>query len=343
MVQAILREIELQADYLKGESLSSIYIGGGTPSLLDIEELNAIFEQIKQFHSIEKGAEITLEANPDDLGPRHLSELSDTLVNRLSIGIQSFSGADLKFMNRAHTAEEAEHCVHWAKEAGFDNLTIDLIYGSPTTSHQTWQNNIQKAIDLDVPHLSCYCLTVEPQTPLDYFVKKGKVEAVDDTKANAQFEQLMAYSEDHNFIHYEISNFAKADFFAKHNSNYWLGVSYLGIGPSAHSYNGKSRQWNVANNTKYLKAIAENEIPFEREILDMEQQYNEYVLTRLRTIWGCDKQNILAFGQAYWHHFQKNIQTFLRTGQIVEEKEVYRLSKSGKLMADGIAVELFWE
>lgn len=342
MVQAILREIELQAHYLEGEPLNSIYIGGGTPSLLDVEELNAIFHQIQNFHHIQKDAEITLEANPDDLQAAYLNELARTSVNRLSIGIQSFAEVDLKFMNRAHNAAEAAKCVHLAKAAGFHNLTIDLIYGSPTTSNEIWQQNIQQALDLGVQHLSCYCLTVEPQTAVEHFVKKGKVQAVDDDKANEQFEILMTELEANGFVHYEISNFAKAGFFAQHNSNYWLGVPYLGIGPSAHSFNGKSRQWNIAHNTKYLKALAKDEVPYEREVLDTEQRYNEYVLTRLRTIWGCERSTILAFGEPYWRHFQREISVFLKNGTVVKDGEVYRLSRSGKMMADGIAMELFW-
>ncbi|MEM0993216.1 MAG: coproporphyrinogen III oxidase, partial [Bacteroidota bacterium] len=222
------------------------------------------------------------------------------------------------------------------------NLTIDLIYGSPTTSNEIWQQNIQQALDLGVQHLSCYCLTVEPQTALEHFVKKGKVQAVDDDKANEQFEILMTELEANGFVHYEISNFAKAGFFAQHNSNYWLGVPYLGIGPSAHSFNGKSRQWNIAHNTKYLKALAKDEVPYEREVLDTEQRYNEYVLTRLRTIWGCERSTILAFGEPYWRHFQREISVFLKNGTVVKDGEVYRLSRSGKMMADGIAMELFW-
>lgn len=341
MVQAILQEIELQKDYLKGATLSSIYFGGGTPSLLTPQDLLKIFEKINQFHPIANHAEITLEANPDDLSIKKLAELKDTPINRLSIGIQSFFEKDLTFMNRAHNAEEAKKCIQNAQEAEFTNLTIDLIYGTPTTTNEMWEQNIQTALSFDIPHISCYCMTVEPNTALDHFVKKGKAEAVDEEKAAQQFEILMTTLKSVGYEHYEISNFAKPNWHAHHNSNYWLGADYLGIGPSAHSFNGKSRQWNVANNTQYIKALSAQETAFEVEILSKEQQYNEYILTALRTKWGCDLKKIENWGQPFKHHFEKISKSYLTNQLIHQKNNIFTLTDKGKLLADRIAMELF--
>ncbi|MEM8528095.1 MAG: radical SAM family heme chaperone HemW [Bacteroidota bacterium] len=343
MVNAICQEIELQKDYLQGAPLETIYFGGGTPSLLSQAELEQIFERINRFHSVVEQPEITLEANPDDLSRTKLQELAASPINRLSIGIQSFAEADLQAMNRAHNAEEAKNCILWAKEMGFENLTIDLIYGSPTTSDAIWEKNLEQAIAFDIPHISSYCLTVEPQTALDYFVRVGKAQPIDEAQANRQFEFLIQYLQCNGFVHYEISNFAKPNSFACHNSNYWKGVPYLGIGPSAHSFNGESRQWNIAHNAKYLKALQEDGIAFEQEILTSEQRYNEYVMTGLRTIWGCDLKEIRSFGAAYETHFLKAIHPFLADEKVLRNGENYVLSTSGKHLADGIAMELFFE
>ncbi|MEM1328004.1 MAG: radical SAM family heme chaperone HemW [Bacteroidota bacterium] len=342
MLEAILKEIELQKDYLKGESLKSIYFGGGTPSLLSTREIQELLDQISRFHQIEDNAEITLEANPDDLSQRKLQELAQTPINRLSIGIQSFAEVDLEFMNRAHNAEEAEQCLTNAKNIGFDNLTIDLIYGGQTTTDDVWAANVEKALQFDIPHLSCYALTVEPQTALDHFVTSGKASPVDEEKASAQFIYLMDKLEKAGYDHYEISNFAKPDQYARHNTNYWLGTPYLGMGPSAHSYSGNSRQWNIAHNAKYLKALAQNDLPFESEVLTLSQQYNEYVLTRLRTIWGCEATDIQHFGAKYWTYFQEQIKPFIEQQQVIKKANQYVLTRSGKLLADYISMELFW-
>ncbi|MEL6944240.1 MAG: coproporphyrinogen-III oxidase family protein, partial [Bacteroidota bacterium] len=269
--------------------------------------------------------------------------LSNTPINRLSIGIQSFAEEDLRAMNRAHNAEEAKKCILWAKEIGFDNLTIDLIYGSPTTSDTVWEKNLEQAIAFDIPHISSYCLTVEPQTALDHFVRTGKAKPVDEEQANRQFEFLIQYLQSNGFVHYEISNFAKPNCFARHNSNYWKGIPYLGIGPSAHSFNGESRQWNIAHNAKYLKALGAGELAFELENLTLEQRYNEYVMVGLRTIWGCDLKQIQAFGKEYEQHFLDKAKPFLKEGKLLKKGENYSLSMSGKHLADGIAMELFYE
>ena len=343
MVKAILQELELQKDYLQGATLDSIYFGGGTPSLLTQQDLLNIFEKINQLHPIAANAEITLEANPDDLSIQKLTELKNTPINRLSIGIQSFFEIDLTFMNRAHNAEEAKNCIQNAQDIGFTNLTIDLIYGTPTTSNEAWQQNIQTALDFDIPHISCYCMTVEPNTALDHFVKKGKAEPVDEEKAAHQFEVLMTTLKSAGYEHYEISNFAKPDWHARHNSNYWLGANYLGIGPSAHSFNGKSRQWNVANNAKYIKFLSAQESAFEVEILSKKQQYNEYILTALRTKWGCDLAKIENWGVPFKHHFEKISKSYL-TNQLIQQKNnIFTLTDKGKLLADRIAMELFMD
>ena len=341
MVKAILQELELQKDYLQGATLDSIYFGGGTPSLLTQQDLLNIFEKINQLHPIAANAEITLEANPDDLSIQKLTELKNTPINRLSIGIQSFFEIDLTFMNRAHNAEEAKNCIQNAQDIGFTNLTVDLIYGTPTTSNEAWQQNIQTALDFDIPHISCYCMTVEPNTALDHFVKKGKAEPVDEEKAAHQFEVLMTTLKSAGYEHYEISNFAKPDWHARHNSNYWLGANYLGIGPSAHSFNGKSRQWNVANNAKYIKVLSAQETAFEVETLSKEQQYNEYILTALRTKWGCDLAKIETWGTPFKQHFEKISKSYIRNQLIQQKNNIFTLTDKGKLLADRIAMELF--
>ncbi len=348
MIDAILKEIELQKDYLADKNVETIYFGGGTPSLLDERELSLLFEKINQNFIIAKGAEITLEANPDDLTMEKLQLLKSTPINRLSIGVQSFAEIDLKSMNRAHNVMEAETCIQNAQSLGFDNLTVDLIYGSPTTSNEQWETNVQKLFDFKIPHLSCYCLTVEPGTALDHFVKKGKAQPVDDEKAAHQFEVLMQMMEANGYDHYEISNFAKPGKYARHNSNYWTGKSYLGVGPSAHSFDGKSRQWNIANNALYMKAVefegaASTEIKprFEKEILSAEQQYNEYVMTALRTMWGCDLQKIKIWGDTFEKYFLKKSEIFIQNETMRREGDHFILTTKGKLLADNISMEMF--
>ena len=341
MIVAILQELALRKDYINRETLDTIYFGGGTPSLLSQKDLALIFEKINQLYSIHEKAEITLEANPDDLSKEKLAALKNTPINRLSIGVQSFFEADLQFMNRAHNATEAKTCIQNAQAIGFNNLTIDLIYGSPTTTNSHWEQNIQTVLDFEIPHISCYCLTVEPNTALEHFVKKGKAEAVDEEKAAQQFEILMKRLKTAGYEHYEISNFAKPDWHARHNSNYWLGATYLGIGPAAHSFNGTSRQWNVAHNAKYLQTIQANEPAFEKEILSKEQQYNEYILTALRTKWGCDINRIAKWGIDFKTHFKKISDNYIIGGLIQQKNNIFTLTDKGKLLADKIAMELF--
>lgn len=337
-------EIRLQKDYLEDKNLQTVYFGGGTPSLLTQEDIAALFRTIETHFTIAADAEITLEANPDDLTLEKLQQLKDTPVNRLSIGIQSFADEDLRFMNRAHNAGEAKACIKNALRLGFDNLTIDLIYGTPTTSDEQWMTNMDTVIDYGIPHISSYCLTVEPKTALDHFVKAGKAPPVDEEQSARQFEMLMQKMETHGYEHYEISNFAKPGWYARHNSNYWLGESYLGIGPSAHSFNGISRQWNVAHNVKYRKAINEDRLQdvLEIERLSTTQRYNEYVMTGLRTKWGCQLSKIQSFGEEYRIHFLKTIAPFVEDGRVLNQGDQFVLTKAGKLLADRIAMEVFW-
>jgi oxygen-independent coproporphyrinogen-3 oxidase len=343
MMEAIGRELSLRRAYLKNEKINTIYIGGGTPSLLEAKQLTVLFEIIFKTYDVSTTAEITLEANPDDLSVAYLQMLKrDTPINRLSIGIQSFADNDLKYMNRAHNAQEARHCLENALTIGFQNLTVDLIYGTPTTSHAQWLTNLNTIFDYKIPHISCYALTVEPKTPLDKQIRLQKKVSVSDEHAATQFEQLMAQMAQKSYIHYEISNFAQDGWYSKHNANYWKGVSYLGIGPSAHSFDGASRQWNVANNHRYLKGIEIENLDFEKEILTPNQQYNEYVMTALRTIWGIDIEIIqLKYGVEKRCFFEKTVQTFIDNQNIIKNKNYYILTASGKFLADGIAAELF--
>jgi oxygen-independent coproporphyrinogen-3 oxidase len=350
MVDSILKEIELQKDYLSDKTIETIYFGGGTPSLLDERELNLFFEKINKTFVVANDAEITLEANPDDLTLEKLQLLKSTPINRLSIGVQSFSEIDLKTMNRAHNVMEAESCIQNAQSLGFDNLTVDLIYGSPTTSNEQWETNVQKLFDFNIPHLSCYCLTVEPGTALDHFVKKGKARPVDDEKSAHQFEVLMQMMDSNGYDHYEISNFAKPGKYAHHNSNYWFGKSYLGAGPSAHSFDGKSRQWNIANNALYMKAVEFDHVDsveassrFEKEVLSAEQQYNEYIMTALRTMWGCDLGKISTWGDNFVEYFLKAADTFIQNKTMQRKDDSFTLTTKGKLFADNIAMKLFFE
>lgn len=343
LLDALRQEIYLQRDYLQGAPLESIYLGGGTPSLLETAELTALFESIRQHYPLEDGAEITLEANPDDISLEKLRDWKNyTPINRLSIGIQSFSEEDLLWMHRAHNAREARICLDLALETGFDNLTVDLIYGAPTTSDAQWRENLRTVLDAGVPHLSCYSLTVEEGTALAHSVRKGQAPPADEQKSARQLDWLMAETARCGYEHYEISNFALPGRYARHNSNYWTGAHYLGIGPSAHSFNGVSRQWNVANNAGYIRAIEAGQIPFEIETLTPAQRYNEYVMTGLRTQWGCEEKRIQALGEPMAGYFFSEIQALIAAGKVEKTAEKYRLTREGKFLADRIASDLFW-
>ncbi len=341
-VKALLKEVELQQKYLDDALITTIYFGGGTPTQLNTLEIREIIEELYLHYKISDKAEITLEANPDDLTDDKIIELAETVVNRLSIGIQSFHDSDLQYLNRAHSANQAVEAVKKAQKNGFTNLSIDLIYGIPTLSNDAWIENINTAINLGIQHISAYCLTVEQGTALDVFIKNGKMPALDEEKAAEQFEILMDTLNKHNYIHYEISNFCKPGFFSQHNSNYWKQEKYLGLGPSSHSYNLVSRQWNVSNISQYIQSVTTNTLAFEIEVLSLTQQYNEYILTALRTIWGVDQHQILLkYGKEKQNYFNKQVESFVQKAWVERNGDVYTLTREGKYFADGIASELF--
>lgn len=343
MIAAIRKELALQRDYLQGASLASIYLGGGTPSVLSVDELNLLFRDVYDLFPVDKDAEVTLEANPDDLTREKLFDMArHTPVNRLSIGIQSFTEADLQWMNRAHNAEQAHQCLRDAAAAGFHDLSLDLIYGCPPTSDEQWRENVRLAFDYGTPHLSCYCLTVEEGTALHHFVKKGQSPPVDEDKAARQFEYLIDACAEQGYEHYEISNFALPGRHARHNSSYWRGQPYLGVGPAAHSFDGhRTRQWNIAHNPRYITALENGEIPCEREALTDTQRYNEWVLTALRTQWGLSLDDLAAIAPSYPTRFLSDVTPYLQNGNIVRQGNRFSLSRSGKMIADRIAVALF--
>lgn len=335
-------ELNLRAAYLKDESVETIYFGGGTPSLLTATEIQQLIDAVTTCYPVTADAEITLEANPDDLDAHLLLTLRKTPVNRFSIGIQSFFEEDLRWMNRAHGAEDAEAVIKRVQDAGFENITADLIYGYPLLTDYKWQRNIEKLLSFTVPHISAYSMTVESQTALAAMIRKGKQRPMDDRQSAAQFEYLMDTLQDRGYQHYEISNFAKPGFLARHNSNYWKGVAYLGIGPSAHSYDGHSRQWNVRNNIRYVRALQQGELAYEREQLTDRDKLNEYIMTSLRTVWGLDlavaEQQLYRTGR---NGFIEALQPFVDTGEVMLNGTVATLTRKGKLKADHIAAELF--
>ena len=346
MIAAIAREIYLRKDYLPDEPLESVYFGGGTPSLLAAIDLQVLFAAITDCFEIAEEAEITLEANPDDISPLRLRDWHNSPVNRLSIGVQSFVESDLRYMNRAHSAQEAEQCIRMAQLAGFSNLTVDLIYGTPGLTDSNWEANVRKLIDAGVPHISCYALTVEPKTALAHQVKVGTSPPADEEQAARQYEQLMMWLAEAGYLHYEISNFALPEKMAVHNSSYWRSEPYLGVGPSAHSFNGASRQWNRANNAAYMKTIQKAtraiDLPgelYEEEHLSAADRYNEYVMTGLRTSWGVDSAKM---ADPYRQHFLAKVYHYIDDGLMFEKDGRFSLTTSGRLLADGIASDFFF-
>ncbi len=342
VVRAICSELEMRADYLADKRLDSVYFGGGTPSLLSKEDMESIMETIQAHFKINSGAEITLEANPDDLNSDALIYFQQAGINRLSIGIQSFFDEDLSWMNRSHTAIDAKNCIRLAQKAGIENVSVDLIYGSPTTTNQMWLENIREVISMGVPHISAYCLTVEEKTALHHFIQKKQHPALDANVAGTQFSLLQEEMEKAGYLHYEISNFCQPGMTAVHNTSYWSGKAYLGIGPSAHSFDGKSRSWNVANNKKYVDEIHNGNIPCETEILSMTDTYNEYIMTGLRTMWGINQEAIEKMGEPYLSHFIKEIINPLEQGHIRKTENNFTLTLHGKHFADGVSAGLFY-
>lgn len=341
IVLALIREIQLRKNEFHGEIIETIYFGGGTPSVLTNAEILSLIEAVYENFEVIENPEITLEANPDDLSEERIIALSETPINRLSIGVQSFFEDDLKLMNRAHNSDEAQKSLAIATKY-FDNISVDLIYGIPGLTNEMWLENIETALRFGIPHISSYALTVEPKTALHKLIQTGKIAEPKDDVAQDHFEILVRTLTDNGFIHYELSNFGKPDYFSQNNSSYWLGKKYLGIGPSAHSFDGKSRSWNIANNMLYLKSILADKLPHEVEILTQQDRYNEYVMTGLRTIWGVSLERIeKEFGKDYLNYLLNQADKFLIDGLLSIAENVMTTTAKGKFLADGIASDLF--
>lgn len=352
LINALVKEIELKKNLLTSE-INTIYFGGGTPSLLEVNDLKLMIDSIYKNYNVANKIEFTFECNPDDLTREKLKELKQVGVNRLSIGTQSFFDEDLQFFNRAHNSNQAEESILMSQDVGFENITIDLIYNTPTLTMRKWEQNLDKINQLNIPHLSAYTLTVEPKTALYHQVKTNQTSLPTNEEAIAQFKLLMAKTKAFGLTQYEVSNFGAAGFYSEHNSNYWKGEEYLGFGPSAHSYlkdspfeggqRGMMRSWNIANNPQYIKAINEGKPYFEEEIIDEKTAYNEYVLTRLRTIWGIDKNYIEAnFNASINQYFDKELEQYLKTDFLKIEKKTIALTQEGIFIADKIASDLFY-
>jgi oxygen-independent coproporphyrinogen-3 oxidase len=342
MVMAIAREIGIQKDYLGHEPVNTIYFGGGTPSVLSPDEIHGLLQTIHDLHPVAPDAEITLEANPDDLTEEYLQQIRQAGVNRLSIGIQTFHDDLLRYMNRAHDRTTALKTFEAARQAGFANISLDLIYSIPGQDENRWKEDIEQALLLEPQHISCYSLTIEPQTVFGKWANAGKIKSIPDDLAAHQFEILMDRLQQVGYEHYEISNFSLPGFYSRHNSSYWRQENYLGVGPSAHSFNQVSRQFNVRNNHRYLKIIAEGNIPAEKEVLTIENKINEFILTTLRTQWGTDLKTLKRkYGHDLADQNSVYLQELIQQKLTVVENEVITLTRSGKLLADKIASDLF--
>ena len=342
MINCIGQELRQQYNYLGDKSIDSIYFGGGTPSILLSDQIEFLLSTIYNTYKVSKDVEITLEGNPDDLNKDKLKDLKNIGVNRLSIGIQSFNDRDLFFMNRSHNSKEAINCINTAKRFGFENITIDLIYGLPNQSIEDWSKNLDILFSLDIQHFSAYHLTVEKNTKLKFMIDKNKISLLEDLEVINQYNLLLDKSSQHGFINYEISNFGLKGRFSKHNLGYWKNIHYLGVGPSAHSFNGKSRRWNISSNTKFIKNLSEKEIYFESEILDLHQRYNEYIFTSIRTIWGVDINVIKErFTKDIVDHYLKEIKKWEEKLYITDFHGVFTLTKEGKIFSDLISSDLF--
>ena len=342
MILALAKEIQMRKKEFENETIETIYFGGGTPSVLTTPEIQFLIDAVYKNYAVAENPEITLEANPDDLSNERIIELSKSPINRLSIGIQSFFEDDLQMMNRAHNSAEAKKCLEEATKY-FDNISLDLIYGIPGMSNEKWKQNIETALSFGIPHISSYALTVEPRTALNKLIQTGKIAKPKDEVAEEHFQILVETLEAIGFVHYELSNFGKENYFSKNNSAYWLGKKYLGIGPSAHSYDGISRSWNVSNNSIYLKSLEENKLPNETEILSKTDRYNEYIMTGLRTIWGVSLDRIeKEFGNEYLDYLQKQALKFIKDDLLFIKNNVLKPTQKGKFLTDGIASDLFY-
>ena len=347
LISCMQKELVLRKGELQNETIETIYFGGGTPSLLSTEEIQFILNTIKENFNVIENPEITLEANPDDLVTAQtqsrtiFEDYKSIGINRLSIGVQSFFEEDLKLMNRAHNSNEAKNCLSMATRH-FDNITVDLIYGIPNMTNERWKENLQTLFDFGINHISSYALTVEPKTALDSFIKQGKYPELDEKVAREHFEILVEETQNQGFVHYEISNFGKPNYFSKHNTSYWEGKKYLGIGPSAHSFNNAQRSWNVANNAKYIKSLQENKLPNEVEELSVNDQFNEYIMTGLRTIWGVSLSKIKNdFGDIYLEYLESQSKKYINQELLYIENKILKTTPKGKFLSDGISSGLF--
>jgi oxygen-independent coproporphyrinogen-3 oxidase len=341
MINSLIRELQIRKNELQNTPIETIYFGGGTPSVLSVDEIQLLMNAVYDTYPVIENPEVTLEANPDDLTEEKISAFSMSPINRLSIGVQSFFEKDLILMNRAHNSQEAKNCLSIATQY-FKNISVDLIYGIPNCTNQEWLENIRMALSFGISHISSYALTVEPKTALESLIKKGKIEMTSDQVAQEQFHLLTDELEKHHFVHYELSNFGKENYFSNNNTAYWLGKSYLGFGPSAHSFDGKKRSWNIRNNVTYIKSLQADQLPIEREVLTKTDQYNEYIMTGLRTIWGVSLQKIEQnFGKNYRTYLQNQSKKYIQQDLLYFEDKILKTTKKGKFLVDGIASDLF--
>ncbi|MDG2138685.1 MAG: radical SAM family heme chaperone HemW [Flavobacteriales bacterium] len=343
MIKCMEIELSERSDYLKGRKIDTVYFGGGTPSIIDTKYIKRLLDKIRALFPINKNVEITMEFNPDDVDDKKICELKEIGVNRISIGIQSFHNKDLVFMNRSHNAKQAVSAVEIVSRNGIDNITIDLIYGLPGQTNEMWEKNISELSKLNISHFSAYALTVEPNTHLEHLIRENKIPIIEDQLAEEHFKILQKKAEEMGYVQYEISNFCKDSMFSKHNSSYWKKKWYLGIGPSAHSFNESERQWNMANNSKYITNIKNKKSFFETECLNEKEKYNEYVLTSLRTIWGVEAEYLNSnFNEKINRHFQESCQKWILNKKMLKENEIFKLTKEGMLFADAISSDLFF-
>jgi len=341
LIDAMIKELETRHSYISEDNIETIYFGGGTPSVLDEMDFDRLFNAVNKYFTLSDQVEISLEANPDDLTDSYLKLLKQKGINRLSIGIQSFFDDDLTWMNRSHNAGQAEQCLLEAQDVGLNNISIDLIFGGPTSNMEKWKKNLDKVGFFNINHLSCYGLTVEPNTALQKMISKGKTEAPREQDYSKQFIQTIEIMESKGFTHYEISNYGKEETVSKHNSNYWKGVPYLGIGPSAHSYNVNSRQWNINHNKKYIDNINSGQSYFEIEHLSKRDQFNEYLMTGLRTIWGCDINRLKHIDEMSFECLTPSLKAHIDNQNLIVKDEKYLLTSKGKLIANSVISDLF--
>lgn len=342
LLNALHSEIQLRKGELPKGPVETLYFGGGTPSLLEYEEIAALINRARTIFPFIEDPEITLEVNPDDVSADKARQWAEAGVNRLSMGVQSFYEEDLKYMNRAHNAEEAQKALEWVS-AHFENISLDLIYGYPLLTEEKWIKNLGIALSFGIPHISAYALTVEPRTALKSFIDKGKVAPLDEAQAEGHFRTLVQTLETAGYVHYEISNFGKPGYFSKNNTAYWIGKPYLGLGPSAHSFFGDKRGWNIANNSKYIRAVEQGIVPVEYEKLNKQDRYNEYIMTGLRTIWGVSSLEIeRRYGESYKQYFLSKVEPYLKSGELYQKDQIISATHSGKFLIDGIAADLFY-